>query len=56
MGLILDVVTNQNSIVITFLRILSIGISGDSEEGYYTSTLHLRLLRLEITTSISWRI
>ena len=55
MGFLLDVYYGDNTIVLTFFRLISIGIAGDSDEGYYTSSLHLGLWKLELTTSLGWR-
>ena len=55
MGFLLDIYHDKNSVVLTFFRIISIGIMGDSSDEYYTTTLHLSLWKLELTTSIGWR-
>ena len=55
MGFLLDIYHDKQSMVFTFFRIISIGIMGDSDDGYYTTTLHLGLWKLELTTSIGWR-
>ena len=55
MGFLLDVYYDEQSLLITMFRIISIGIRGDSSDGFYTSTLHLGLWKLELTTSLGWR-
>ncbi len=55
MGFLLDICFNNNTLILTFFRIISIGIAGDSDKEYYTTTLHLSLWKLELTTSIGWR-
>ena len=55
MGFILDVYYDEQSLLITMFKIISIGIRGDSSNGFYTSTLHLSLWKLELTTSLGWR-
>tara|TARA_Y100001963_G_C6521886_1_gene326986 strand:- start:277 stop:468 length:192 start_codon:yes stop_codon:yes gene_type:complete len=55
MGYLIHIYFNNHSVLLKFFRLISIGISGDSNEEYYTSTLHLGLWKLELTTSIGWR-
>ena len=55
MGKIFDIYYEESAIVFTFLQIFSIGITGASDDEYYATALHLRLSKLELTTSISWR-
>lgn len=55
MGFLLDIYRDSTSIVLTFFRLISIGISGESDKDYYTTTLHLSLWKLELTTSLGWR-
>ena len=55
MGFLLDVYYDEQSLLITMFRIISIGIRGDSADEYYTTTLHLSLWKLELTTSLGWR-
>ena len=55
MGFLLDIAFDEKALVLTFFRIISIGIAGDTDSEYYTTTLHLSLWKLELTTSIGWR-
>ena len=55
MGFLLDIYCDNNHVVVTVFKIISIGIGGDSSDGFYTSTLHLGLWKLELTTSLGWR-
>ena len=55
MGYLIDIYYDNNSLVITIFRILSIGVAGDSADEYYTTTLHLSLWKMELTTSLGWR-
>ena len=54
MGFLLDIAFDETALVVTFFRILSIGIAGDIDDEYLTTTLHLSLWKLELTTSIGW--
>lgn len=55
MGYLIDFYYDNNSLVITMFRIFSIGVAGDSSDGYYTTTLHLSLWKMELTISLGWR-
>ena len=55
MGWLLDITYYENTTVLTLFKIISIGITGDSDKEYFTTALHLGLWKLELTTSISWR-
>jgi len=54
MGFLLDIAFDEKTLVVTFFRILSIGIAGDIDDEYLNSTLHLSLWKLQLTTSIGW--
>ena len=55
MGFLLDIYCSDNSFVVTVFKIFSIGIAGDTDKKYYATTLHLRIWKLELTTSLGWR-
>ena len=55
MGFLLDIYCDNNHVVVTVFKIISIGIGGDSTNEYYTTTLHLSIWKLELTTSLGWR-
>ena len=55
MGRLIDIEVSENTVVLTLLRLISIGVSGEIDDEYYTTALHLGLWKLEMTTAISWR-
>ena len=55
MGWLVDITYDDNTMILTLFKIISIGITGDSDEEYNTTALHLGLWKLEMTTAISWR-